>query len=56
MIVGIDDGKYVYMQENGNVSMDRSEARFVGLNESNEKVFEKVLDLALIQQRKDKSK
>lgn len=56
VIVGIDDGKYVYMQENGNISMDRSEARFVGLNESNEKVFKKVLDLALIQQSKDKSK
>jgi len=54
--VGIENGKYVYMQENGNVSTDRSQARIIGLNESDEKVFEKVLDLALLQEEKDKSK
>ena len=56
VIVGIENGKYVYMQEDGNVSTDRSQARIVGLNDSDEKVFEKVLDLAILQQGKDKSK
>jgi thioredoxin 1 len=56
VIVGIENGTYVYMQENGNVSTDRSQAMFVGRNNNDEKMFEKVLDLALIQQGKDKSK
>lgn len=63
VIVGIEKGKYVYMKENGEVSMDRSQARIIGLqartiglNDNNKKVFEKILDLALIQQDKAKSK
>jgi PKD repeat protein len=45
VIVGTDNGKYVYMQENGITSKDRSQARIVGLNDK--PVYEKVLDLAL---------
>ena len=55
VIVGIENGKYVYLKEDGNVSMNRSQAKFFGLNETtgpNEETFEKVLDFALIQQGK----
>jgi thioredoxin 1 len=47
VIVGIQNGKYVYMKQNGKVTTDRSQARIVGLNDK--KVFEKVLDLAILQ-------
>ena len=40
------------MQDNGNVSTDRFQARFVGRNDTDEEMFKKVLDLALIQQEK----
>lgn len=56
VIVGIENGTYVYMQENGNVSTDISQARFVGRNDTDEEMFKKVLDLAVIQQEKNKSK
>jgi thioredoxin 1 len=56
VIVGIENGKYVYMQQDGKVNTDRSQARTVGLNASDDKVFEKVLDLALLQEGKEKSK
>jgi thioredoxin 1 len=59
VIVGIENGTYVYMQENGTVSTDRSQARFIGLNETagpNEETFEKVLDLAVLLKGEDKSK
>ena len=59
VIVGIENGKYVYMQENGTVSTDRSQARYVGLNEitgPNEETFKKVLDLAVLQKVNNKSK
>jgi thioredoxin 1 len=52
VIVGIENGTYVYMQENGNVSTDISQARFVGRNYTDEEMFKNVLDLALIQQEK----
>ncbi|RPJ76588.1 MAG: thioredoxin [Alphaproteobacteria bacterium] len=55
VIVDIKNGTYVYMQENGNVSADRSQAKIIGLNDNDEKVFERVLDLSLLQQGKDKS-
>jgi thioredoxin 1 len=61
VIVGVGNGTYIYMQENGNVSTDRSKARMVGINNtgdnnySDEKVFEKVMDHALLWQRRDKS-
>lgn len=45
VIIGIENGKYVYMQEDGNVSKDRFTARILGLRDKQE--FEKVLDLAL---------
>jgi thioredoxin 1 len=59
VIVDIENGTYVYMQENGTVSTARSQARFIGLNETagpNEETFKKVLDLAVLQKEKDKSK
>jgi thioredoxin 1 len=58
VIVGIKNGAYVYMQENGALNTDRSQARFIGLNESsgpNEETFEKVLNLA-VQNGKDRIK
>lgn len=52
VIVGIENGTYTYMQENGTVSQDRFQARLIGLNETagpNEETFKKVLDLAVRQ-------
>ena len=50
VIVGIENGKYVYMQKDGKVSTDRSQARIIGLNGTNdEQMFEKIIDLALLQ-------
>ena len=51
--MGIENGEYVYMQENGNVSKDRSQARIVGLRDK--EVYEKILDLALLHEAKEKS-
>lgn len=45
VIIGIENGEYVYIQEDGNVSKDRFTARILGLRDKQE--FEKVLDLAL---------
>jgi len=45
VIVGIENGKYVYMKQDGKVDTDRFKARILGLQDK--KVFEKVLDLAL---------
>lgn len=59
VIVGIENGTYVYMQEDGNVTMNRSQAKFIGLNETagpNEETFRKVLDLAILQKEKGKPK
>lgn len=59
VIVSIENGNYVYMQENGTVTTDRSQARFVGINEisgPNEETFKKVLDRAILQRWKEKSK
>jgi len=53
VIMGIENGEYVYMQENGNVSKDRSQARIVGLR--NKEVCEKLLDLALLHEAKERS-
>jgi thiol-disulfide isomerase/thioredoxin len=49
VIVGIENGTYVYMQDNGDVSTDRSKARFVGRNDTDEEMFKKVLDLFYMQ-------
>jgi thiol-disulfide isomerase/thioredoxin len=57
VITGIEQGEYVYMHVDGKVSTDRSQARIVGRNVNNdEKVFEKIIDLALLQEGKSKSK
>jgi thiol-disulfide isomerase/thioredoxin len=51
VIVGIEKGTYFYMQEDGKVSTDRSQARFVGLDEiagPNEETFKKVLNRAIL--------
>lgn len=45
VIVGIENGEYVYMQEDGKVSKDRSKAMILGLRDKQE--FENVLNLAL---------
>lgn len=49
VIMGIDNGNYSYMLEDGNVSMNVSQAKIDGLQKK--EVFEKILDTAL-QQRK----
>ncbi|MDQ1252504.1 MAG: hypothetical protein QG646_1625 [Euryarchaeota archaeon] len=57
VIVGTENGTYVYMQENGTISTERSQAKFVGLNETvgpNEETFKKVMDLAISQKGKNK--
>lgn len=41
VIVGIDNGEYVYRQEDGSVTKDRSQARIIGLQDI--EVFEKHL-------------
>ncbi|RPJ77029.1 MAG: thioredoxin [Alphaproteobacteria bacterium] len=45
VIEGIENGEYIYMREDGNVSTDRFKARILKLEDK--EVFEKVLDLAL---------
>lgn len=47
VIVGIKNNEYVYMQENGEVTTDRSSARIVGYTDTVKQEFENVLDLAL---------
>jgi thiol-disulfide isomerase/thioredoxin len=45
VIVGIENGEYVYMQADGKVNKDRFRARILGLRDKQE--FENVLDFAL---------
>ena len=45
VIVGIENGEYVYMQEDGNLSKDRFKARILKLKDK--ELFERVLDFAL---------
>ncbi len=45
VIVGIENQKYVYMQEDGNVTTDRFKARIIGSR--NKQAFTNVLNLAL---------
>lgn len=45
VIVGIENRKYVYMQEDGNVTTDRFKARILGYRDK--QVFTNVLNLAL---------
>jgi len=55
VIVGTKNGKYVYINDDGNNTMDRSQAKIIGLNAENENKFEKIIDRALTQQGKNKS-
>ena len=52
VIVGTKDGKYVYINEDGNSTLDRSQARIIGSNAGNKNRFERIIDRALIQQGK----
>jgi thiol-disulfide isomerase/thioredoxin len=45
VIVGIKNGKYVYMKQNGKTTIDKSQATIIGFKDK--KVFEKVLNLAI---------
>lgn len=54
VIVGIENGEYVYMKADGNVSKDIDQARLVGITDK--EVLEKVLDLALLRERQEKSR
>ncbi len=54
VIVGIENGKYVYIQQDGNVTTDRTRARIVGLEDK--EAFEKVLKHALAYEEKEKSR
>lgn len=45
VIVGIENGKYVYIQEDGTVSNDRLRSRILGSRDK--EVFKKILDLAI---------
>lgn len=53
VIMGIENGKYVYMQQDGNITTDRVRARIVGLQDK--EVFENVLKQALAYEEKSKS-
>jgi len=54
VIVGIENGEYIYMQDNGNVSKDRFKARVLGLRDK--EVFENVLNLAILHEEQEKSR
>lgn len=53
VIVGIKDGEYIYMKQDGSVTTDRFQARILGTTEKS--TLEDVMNLALIQAEKDKS-
>jgi nitrous oxidase accessory protein len=53
VIVGTENGKYIYMQQDGNVTTDKVRARVVGLKDK--EVFEKLLERALAYEEKGKS-
>jgi thiol-disulfide isomerase/thioredoxin len=46
VIVGLESGEYVYMQENGSVTTDRFQARILGLQDS--QAYEERLDRAIL--------
>jgi thiol-disulfide isomerase/thioredoxin len=54
VIVGTNNGKYVYINDDGNSTLDRSQARIIGVNAENKHRFEKIIDHALIQQGTNK--
>jgi thioredoxin 1 len=49
VIIGIKNGNYTYMREDGSVSTNVSKAKIVGLRDKG--VFEKILDTALQQKK-----
>lgn len=53
LIVGTEDGDYVYMQEDGTVTKDRFQARIQGQMEK--EVYENRINLALLQEGKSTS-
>lgn len=53
LIVGIKDGDYVYMQEDGTVTKDRFKARIQG--QMDKEVYENRINLALLNEGKSKS-
>lgn len=53
VIVGLENGNYIYIQEDGSVSTDRSKAKILKIE--GKEVYENVLDLAL-KKEKVKSK
>jgi thioredoxin 1 len=46
VLVGIENGEYVYMQDNGNVTTDRLQARVLGAGDS--QVYEELMDMAIL--------
>ncbi|AKB76056.1 Putative thiol:disulfide oxidoreductase involved in cytochrome C-type biogenesis [Methanosarcina lacustris Z-7289] len=46
VVVGVENGEYVYMQEDGNVTTDRSQARVQGLTETH--VYEELMERAIL--------
>lgn len=46
VVVGLENGEYVYMQEDGNVTTDRFQARVLGVREK--QVYEELLDRAVL--------
>jgi len=53
LIVGIKNGDYVYMQEDGTVTKDRFAARIQG--QMDKEVYENRINLALLKEGKSKS-
>lgn len=52
VIIGIKDGNYTYLRDDGNISSDESKAKIVGLK--HKEVFEKILNAALLEVSKSK--
>ncbi len=50
LVVGIENGDYVYMKEDGNVSKDRLQARILG--QMDKEVYENLINVALLQEGK----
>lgn len=46
VVVGVENGEYVYMQEDGNVTTDRFQARVMGLMDI--QVYEEILDRSIL--------
>jgi len=46
VVVGIENGEYVYMQESGDVTTDRFQARIMGL--ADKQTYEELLDRAIL--------